>query len=119
MMNRTILVFALLIAGGATVAVAGEKKSYRCTGTAEQCKYMPAPPAPPTPPTPPSLPALPTPPEPPAPPEVPTEAHALCKGKDAGTRITYTPNKNEIIEGTCRRTAEGMRLELRSWTVEM
>ena len=113
-MKAHLFLASLMLTGVAAQAGAGTQ-IYRCTGTAEQCKHMPPPPAPPAPPVPPAPPA---PPAPPPVPELPAEAHAACTGKSPGTRITFTPNKNEVITGTCRQTASGMRLELRQWTIE-
>ena len=137
MKPAAILIAILALSAATSVAATEKKKTYRCTGTAEQCRYMPVPPVPPTPPTPPtppappsfamdapdalamaSFPAPPALPDPPEPPGVPAAAHAACDGRSPGTRITYTPSKNETLTGTCRRTPEGMRLELRSWIVE-
>jgi hypothetical protein len=128
MKRISLLAAAIALAGIAGHSGAAEKKTYRCSGAAAQCSHMPAPPAPPSPPAPPALPAppispmepppLPEPPEPPEPPEVPAAAHAMCNGKAPGARITYRPNPSETISGTCRRQPDGMRLELRSWTVE-
>jgi hypothetical protein len=131
MKRISLLAAAIALAGIAGHSGAAEKKTYRCSGAAAQCSHMPAPPAPPSPPSPPAPPALPTPPispmeppplpeppEPPEPPEVPAAAHAMCNGKAPGARITYRPNPSETISGTCRRQPDGMRLELRSWTVE-
>lgn len=140
-MKASHLLIVLALAGLASTADAAEKKRYRCTGTAEECKFMPAPPAPPTPPTPPSLPAPPAPPAfgsgmlaappalppmpappappvPPDPPEVPAAAHAECANKAPGTKVTYIPNDRTVIKGTCRKVGNEMKLDLQSWTVE-
>lgn len=112
-MKSTILLFAALFAVSGTGVAAGHDCPERGS-----CTYYgppPVPPIPPMAPVPPMPPMPPAPPEPPPMPAVPEAAHAACADKSVGTRMTFSPSRNETMSGVCKRDDKGMFFELRSY----
>ncbi len=114
MKSVTILLCAALF----TVSAASHaiQRGNCAEGQRGRCASLQPPPIAPVPPVPAVPPVPPAPPAPPPLPDVPDEAHAACKGKKIGARMTLSPSKGVTMGGTCQQDSKGMYFELHSLT---